>query len=167
MNYCFITKEITNDTFMTTDSVDGRVRKEIKIIKNDSGDKFNIIKNIDGDSDIVAIVFIFGVLPALVFGMIMFSKYQKRKLAEKMIEKGMDPSTIYKKEEEDKNPLKKLRNALIMVSLGLAFFLEKVCEWSHIDMDFFVWFMLFMGASFMYVYYKSTQIKNNDQDPKN
>lgn len=112
----------------------------------------------------IAIISTVVVLPAIIFGMIMFNRYQKRKVAELMVEKGMDPSEIYQNQGRFLNPSdpkRILHLGLVLFSIGLAFFMNTINDRFNWGFGFPMWLMLFLALAFFTSYFIS---KRNQSD---
>jgi len=81
----------------------------------------------------LAIVFIFGVLPASIFLMIIAMRYMENRENMAMIERGMDPSTK-KKRRLNADPSTTLKNGLLFVGAGIGLLLAIVIT-SNAQMD--------------------------------
>lgn len=113
----------------------------------------------------IAIISALVLFPAIIFGMIMFNRYQKRKVAELMVEKGMDPTEMYNSQGKlfhDGDPIRKLHIGLILFSIALAFFMNSMSERYAWGLDLPMWLMFFLAIAFFISYFISKG-KQSDQ----
>ena len=111
---------------------------------------------------IIAIIFTFGIPGVIIFWAIQ-SKHRERM---KLIEKGLTPEEVRDyfrdAEKKPKNPYSTLKWGILLLFLGVGFFLANILEYTlEVGEDFMPALLLFFGGAAFIVYYLIIRSKQN------